>query len=259
MLASRSSPVLHAAWASKLPNSCLNKQIIIKYLSIREVFYLNKTMKTGIEYIGSRQKRLLDIAVGTAMLPAATIAQTALIASNGFRDNRLMTQERARPDGMLFDLYKSRTLTESDSNDVVPINALAKMMRPNGFDEFPQAFNILNGSMSAVGPRPIIASERAQVREQVPIELLEEHDAIVGCAKPGVFNTFGWMSHMNLIPEADRAIARINLDIMDAREGSLQYDLQLISKIARSVLKHELTNGSIRPLTVEKVLRGDAA
>ena len=212
-------------------------------------------MKQGIDYIGSRQKRLLDVAVGSAMLVPASIAQTALIASYGFRDTRLMSQERSRPDGALFDLYKLRTLEESESSEVTPINSLAKMMRPNGFDELPQAFNILNGSMSAVGPRPIIAAERDQVREQVPAELLSEHDEIVGRAKPGVFNTFGWMAHMNVIPEEDRAIARIKLDLMDAREGSLKYDVRLISKIAQSVLKHELTNGSIRPLTVQEVLR----
>ena len=166
-----------------------------------------------------------------------------------------MTQQRSRPDGALFDLYKLRTLAESETSEIVPINALAKIMRPNGFDEFPQAFNILKGSMSAVGPRPIIAAERDQVREQVPAKLLSEHDEIVSHAKPGVFNTFGWMAHMNVIPEEDRAIARIKLDLMDAREGSLKYDVQLISKIARSVLKHELTNGSIRPLTVQEVLR----
>lgn len=212
-------------------------------------------MKTGIDYIGSRQKRTLDLLVGTAMLPAATAAQTALVASYGFRDTRLMTQERAGPAGKLFDLYKLRTLMGDDSNEVIPINALAKFMRPNGFDELPQAYNILNGDMSAVGPRPIIPIEREQVREQVPAKLLKEYDEIAGHAKPGIFNTFGWMAHMNLIPEEDRVMARMHLDIMDARKGSLKYDMQLITKIAKSVLKSELTNGSIRPLTIEEILQ----
>ena len=63
-------------------------------------------MKQGIDYIGSRQKRLLDVAVGSAMLVPASIAQTALIASYGFRDTRLMSHERSRPDGALFVFLK---------------------------------------------------------------------------------------------------------------------------------------------------------
>lgn len=61
----------------------------------------------------------------------------------------------------IFKLYKFRTMTdERDENgellpDEVRLTKFGKMLRATSLDELPEAFNILRGDMSIVGPRPL--------------------------------------------------------------------------------------------------------
>ena len=72
----------------------------------------------------------------------------------------LFTQERPGKDEKIFRLYKFRTMTdERDENgellpDEVRLTKFGKWLRSTSLDELPEAFNILNGTMSVVGPRP---------------------------------------------------------------------------------------------------------
>ena len=60
----------------------------------------------------------------------------------------------------IFKMYKFRTMTdERDENgellpDEVRLTKFGKWLRSTSLDELPEAFNILNGTMSVVGPRP---------------------------------------------------------------------------------------------------------
>ena len=57
-------------------------------------------------------------------------------------------------------MYKIRSMTdERDENgdllpDDVRLTAFGKKLRSTSLDELPEAFNILNGTMSVIGPRP---------------------------------------------------------------------------------------------------------
>ena len=70
--------------------------------------------------------------------------------------------KQARPGlgGKIFTLYKFRTMTdEKDENgkllpDDVRLTSFGKLLRKTSLDELPEAFNILKGDMSVVGPRP---------------------------------------------------------------------------------------------------------
>lgn len=60
----------------------------------------------------------------------------------------------------IFPLYKFRTMTEerdADGNllpDEVRLTEFGKWLRNTSLDELPEVFNILNGTMSVIGPRP---------------------------------------------------------------------------------------------------------
>lgn len=72
----------------------------------------------------------------------------------------LFCQPRPGRDERIFWLYKFRTMTdERDENgnllpDDVRLTKFGKILRSTSLDELPEAFNILKGDMSVIGPRP---------------------------------------------------------------------------------------------------------
>lgn len=76
----------------------------------------------------------------------------------------LFTQDRPGKDERVFKLYKFRTMTDArDENgnllpDEIRLTKLGKLLRKTSLDELPEAFNIIKGDMSIVGPRPLLVS-----------------------------------------------------------------------------------------------------
>lgn len=74
----------------------------------------------------------------------------------------LFTQDRPGRDEKIFKLYKFRSMTDArDENgellpDEVRLTKFGKMLRATSLDELPEAFNIIKGDMSVVGPRPLL-------------------------------------------------------------------------------------------------------
>ena len=69
-------------------------------------------------------------------------------------------QPRPGRDEKIFNMYKFRSMTDArDENgnllpDEVRLTKFGKALRATSMDELPQVFNILNGTMSIIGPRP---------------------------------------------------------------------------------------------------------
>lgn len=74
----------------------------------------------------------------------------------------LFAQERPGKDEKIFKLYKFRSMTDArDENgellpDDVRLTRFGKLLRSTSLDELPEAFNIIKGDMSVVGPRPLL-------------------------------------------------------------------------------------------------------
>lgn len=74
----------------------------------------------------------------------------------------IFTQERPGKDEKIFKLYKFRTMTDAkDENgnllsDSVRLTKFGKALRATSLDELPEAFNIVKGDMSILGPRPLL-------------------------------------------------------------------------------------------------------
>ena len=74
----------------------------------------------------------------------------------------LFTQDRPGKNEKIFKLYKFRTMTDRrDENgallpDDVRLTKFGRLLRATSLDELPEAFNILKGDMSVIGPRPLL-------------------------------------------------------------------------------------------------------
>lgn len=112
-------------------------------------------------------KRILDIACATAAIVVFSplYLDVAALVKLKLGSPVLFTQDRPGligKDGKetVFKMYKFRTMTdERDENgellpDDVRLTKFGKWLRNTSLDELPEAFNILNGTMSVIGPRP---------------------------------------------------------------------------------------------------------
>lgn len=107
-------------------------------------------------------KRLFDLVLGLALTPFALLAclLVALPIAWECRASPLFFQTRVGRDERPFRLLKLRTMhvsTPSVASHHVgadTILATGRILRRLKIDELPQVWNVLNGTMSFVGPRP---------------------------------------------------------------------------------------------------------
>lgn len=109
-------------------------------------------------------KRLVDILCALAALIVFgwLYILVAVLVRVNLGSPILFCQERPGKDAKIFKLYKFRTMTdERDENgalmpDEVRLTKFGKFLRSTSLDELPEAFNILKGDMSVIGPRPLL-------------------------------------------------------------------------------------------------------
>lgn len=109
-------------------------------------------------------KRLIDLICGlVAVIVFSWLYIILIILGTIFmRGNPFFTQERPGKDEKIFKLIKFRTMdNRKDKNgkllpDEVRLNKYGRILRKTSLDEIPEAFNIIKGDMSLIGPRPLL-------------------------------------------------------------------------------------------------------
>lgn len=114
-----------------------------------------------------RGKRSLDLVLGVplSLVAIPIVLACAAVSAVSFRAWPFFTQEREGFDGHPFRLIKVRSLPTSvpsaldrDELDVFPTSRWGAFIRGRHLDELPQILQVVTGTMSLVGPRPMIAS-----------------------------------------------------------------------------------------------------
>lgn len=112
-------------------------------------------------------KRSFDILVSLFCIVILTVIPVMIIVPIAIRMTSkgpaLFKQVRIGKDQKPFTMYKFRTMMveqfDEDGNEIMSedrITKIGRLLRKTSLDELPQLFNILNGTMSIVGPRPML-------------------------------------------------------------------------------------------------------
>lgn len=184
-------------------------------------------------------KRVIDItcATGAIIVFSPLYLGVALLVRTKLGSPVLFTQDRPGligPDGKetVFKMYKFRSMTdERDENgellpDDVRLTKFGKWLRNTSLDELPEAFNILNGTMSVIGPRPQL------VRDMV---FMTDEQRMRHTAKPGL-SGLAQVNGRNAISWEDK----INWDLKYIEKVSFLEDLKIIlSTVKKAFIKQE--------------------
>ena len=177
-------------------------------------------------------KRAFDILLAFAALfiaavPMMLIAVAIKVTSRGpvfFR------QKRYGLDGREILVWKFRSMRTTDNGPVVRqatrddprITPLGGFLRRTSLDEFPQLFNVLEGSMSLVGPRPHATAHNEQYRGLIPGYMLRHK------VKPGITGLAQVNGCRGETETVDKMQQRVKWDHHYIRSWSLWLDAKIM-------------------------------
>lgn len=186
-------------------------------------------------------KRMLDVVVATTSIALFSpfilgVAMAIKLESPG---PIIFRQKRIGFNGSLFELWKFRSMyTEQTDPDAARqtarsdprVTRVGRFIRRTSLDELPQLFNVLQGRMSVVGPRPHALKTRTdgQLLQELVASYAARHRV-----KPGIT---GWAQINGLRGELDlpeKLKQRVKRDIEYIEKWSTWLDLKIILRTVK--------------------------
>jgi sugar transferase EpsL len=178
-------------------------------------------------------KRILDLVLAFAglillfpvMLLVALLVRVRLGAPVLFR------HQRPGLHGKPFTIYKFRTMTDARDAlgnwlpDADRLTSFGRFLRHTSLDELPELYNVLQGDMSLVGPRPLLM----QYLDRYTPEQMRRHEVkpgITGWAQVNGRNALTWEQ-------------KFALDVWYVDHRSLWLDLKIIALTIWKILTRE--------------------
>ena len=179
-------------------------------------------------------KRLSDMLIATAaiLVTGPVMLATAIAVRVTSPGPILFRQRRYGLDGQEIIVWKFRTMKVQEDGAVVRqatkdddrITPLGRFLRRTSLDELPQFFNVLQGRMSVVGPRPHAVAHNEMYRKLIKGYMIRHK------VKPGIT---GWAQVNGARGETDtidKMRTRIEFDLEYLRNWSLRLDLLIVWK-----------------------------
>lgn len=184
-------------------------------------------------------KRVFDIILGLLGFPFFLIAFLVFGPIIKLTDKGpvFYNAERIGKDGKLFKMYKFRSMyvnapdirnadgSTYNGADDPRVTKVGKVMRATSIDELPQVINILNGTMSLIGPRPdppddmLIYTEKQKEKLKV---------------RPGLTG-YNQAYFRNSVEQNEK----FENDLFYAKHVSLWFDIKIFFKTIVTVLSHK--------------------
>jgi putative colanic acid biosynthesis UDP-glucose lipid carrier transferase len=188
-------------------------------------------------------KRITDIALAAAILLVAAPLMLALsilvrLSSPG---PIIFKQRRYGLDGREITVYKFRTMTVLEDGarvvqakkEDVRITPVGRFMRRYSLDELPQLYNVLQGRMSLVGPRPHAVAHNEEYRKLIKGYMIR-HKVPPGMT--GLAQINGCRGETARVEDMQ---ARVNYDLEYLRHWSPLLDLKILFLTAIRLLRDE--------------------
>ena len=186
-------------------------------------------MGGGNQLVKALEDRILATLIILLIFPLCILIVLAIKATSS--DPILFKQKRHGWDGRVINVYKFRTMkvhneaggkiTQASRGDD-RITPLGVFLRSYSLDELPQFYNVLQGRMSIVGPRPHAVEHNEFYKEQVDRYMLRH------MVKPGIT---GWAQVNGFRGETDtleKMEKRVEYDLFYIENWSLWFDLKII-------------------------------
>lgn len=201
-----------------------------------------KTVREPLEFAHNRLlKRLLDISVALFAILFVMPWLTVLVAVAIKLDSRgpvLFRQRRTGLNEQPFWCYKFRSMQANNPNPEqqatdgdARITSVGRWLRKYNIDEFPQFFQVLNGRMSLVGPRPHMVEHTAAYRTQIEAFMVRHY------IKPGLTGLAQIHGFRGPTQTLDLMEARVREDVYYIENWSLFLDLKILGATLLLMLK----------------------
>jgi len=177
-------------------------------------------------------KRVEDVVLSLLILlifsvPMLMIAFAVKLTSKG---PVIFQQNRYGLDGRPIKVYKFRTMNVMENGDDITqatandsrLTSIGSFLRRTSLDELPQFFNVLQGDMSIVGPRPHAVAHNELYRKLIGGYMLRHK------VKPGITGwaqVNGWRGETDTLEKMER---RIEHDLEYIRNWTLAFDFKII-------------------------------
>ncbi len=178
-------------------------------------------------------KRGLDafLAAGALIVLSPALLITAILVRIRLGSPVFFTQERPGRDGIVFRLYKFRTMLPpkdgviDPAQDAARLTPFGKKLRATSLDELPELINIIKGDMAVVGPRPLLIQYLGRYNEH-QARRHEVRPGFTGLAQVHGRNAISWEE-------------KFDWDVKYVDRITFRGDVKIILDTVRTVFKRE--------------------